>query len=92
MSFERSWTRDGVLLAGREHPGDGPPVLLLHGAEDKLTSASASTEFVDMLASSDKLCKIYDGMYHELFNEPEQEDVLKTCCEWIKARVKHSDS
>ena len=68
------------------------PVLLLHGAEDKLTSASASTEFVDMLASSDKLCTIYDGMYHELFNEPEQEDVLKTCCEWIKARVKHSDS
>ena len=68
------------------------PVLLLHGAEDKLTSASASTEFVDMLASSDKLCTIFDGMYHELFNEPEQEDVLKTCCEWIKARVKHSDS
>ena len=68
------------------------PVLLLHGAEDKLTSPSASTEFVDMLASSDKQCTIYDGMYHELFNEPEQEDVLKTCCEWIKARVKQSDA
>ena len=68
------------------------PVLLLHGAEDQLTSASASTEFVDMLASSDKQCTIYDGMYHELFNEPEQEAILKTCCEWIRARIKHSDS
>ena len=68
------------------------PVLLLHGAEDQLTSASASTEFVDMLASSDKQCTIYDGMYHELFNEPEQEEILKACCEWITARVTTSDS
>jgi alpha-beta hydrolase superfamily lysophospholipase len=68
------------------------PVRLLHGAEDQLTSASASTEFVDMLASSDKQCTIYDGMYHELFNEPEQEAILKTCCEWITARIKYSDS
>ena len=68
------------------------PVLLLHGAEDQLTSASASTEFVDMLASSDKQCTIYDGMYHELFNEPEQEAILKTCCEWITARVTSGES
>lgn len=68
------------------------PVLLLHGAEDQLTSASASTEFVDMLASSDKQCTIYDGMYHELFNEPEQEEILNACCEWITARVTTSDS
>ena len=67
------------------------PVLLLHGAEDQLTSASASTEFVDMLASSDKQCTIYEGMYHELFNEPEQEAILKTCCEWITARVTSSE-
>ena len=68
------------------------PVLLLHGAEDQLTSASASIEFVDMLASSDKQCTIYDGMYHELFNEPEQEAILKTCCEWITARLTSSES
>lgn len=68
------------------------PVLLLHGAEDQLTSASASTEFVDTLASSDKQCTIYDGMYHELFNEPEQEEILKTCCEWIAARLTTSES
>ena len=68
------------------------PVLLLHGAEDQLTSASASTEFVDMLASSDKQCTIYEGMYHELFNEPEQEAILKTCCEWITARLTSSES
>lgn len=67
------------------------PVLLLHGAEDQLTSAAASREFVDMLGSSDKGCTVYKGMYHELFNEPEQEEILNTCCEWITARVKNSD-
>ena len=45
-----------------------------------------------MLASSDKQCTIYDGMYHELFNEPEQEAILKTCCEWITVRVTSSES
>lgn len=63
------------------------PVLLLHGAEDQLTSASASTAFVDMLTSSDKHLTLYEGMYHELFNEPEQDDVLRTCCDWITARL-----
>lgn len=63
------------------------PVLLLHGAEDQLTSASASTEFVEKLGSTDKQCKVYEGMYHELFNEPEQDDILKTCCDWMTARL-----
>jgi alpha-beta hydrolase superfamily lysophospholipase len=31
-----------------------------------------------MLASRDKQCTIYEGMYHERFNEPKQEDILKT--------------
>lgn len=31
MSFERSWSRDGVTLCAHEQPGDGPPIVLLHG-------------------------------------------------------------
>jgi alpha-beta hydrolase superfamily lysophospholipase len=31
-----------------------------------------------MFASCDKQCTIYEGIYHERFNEPEQEDMLKT--------------
>jgi alpha-beta hydrolase superfamily lysophospholipase len=44
-----------------------------------------------MLASRDKQCTIYEGMYHELFNEPEQEDTLNTCYEWITAGVVKSE-
>jgi lysophospholipase len=45
-----------------------------------------------MLVSRDKQCTIYEGMYHELFNEPEQEDILNTCYEWITAEVVKSRS
>ena len=45
-----------------------------------------------MLASRDKQCTIYEGMYHELFNELEQEDTLNTCYEWITAGVVKSEA
>ena len=63
------------------------PVLLLHGEADQLTSSAASQEFVETLGSSDKQCTIYEGMYHELFNEPEQDEILSRCCEWISAHL-----
>ncbi len=31
MDSDRRWNREGVALAGEEHPGDGPAVVLLHG-------------------------------------------------------------
>lgn len=66
------------------------PVLLLHGAEDQLTSVSASQDFVNALGSSDKRCTVYEGMYHELFNEPEQDDILQTCTLWMEERLANS--
>ena len=63
------------------------PVLLLHGEADQLTSSAASQEFMETLGSSDKQCTIYEGMYHELFNEPEQDEILRRCCEWISAHL-----
>jgi len=77
---------EGARVMSRAN-GISLPVLLLHGAEDQLTSASASAEFVDLLASSDKQYTLYEGMYHELFNEPEQDDILSTCRDWITARL-----
>ena len=63
------------------------PLLLLHGAEDKLTSVEASKTFVEQLGSSDKQITVYDGLFHELFNEPERADIISTCTTWINARL-----
>ena len=63
------------------------PTLLLHGEEDQLTSVAASRQFIDELSAADKQITVYPGMYHELFNEPEKDDIIRTCLDWIAARV-----
>jgi acylglycerol lipase len=32
--------------------------------------------------------KFYDGLYHEVFNEPEREQVLADVAAWLEARVR----
>jgi alpha-beta hydrolase superfamily lysophospholipase len=71
----------------QEAKGITLPLLLLHGAEDKLTSVEASKTFVEQLGSSDKQITVYDGLFHELFNEPERDDIISTCITWINARL-----
>ncbi|MEC8634045.1 MAG: lysophospholipase [Pseudomonadota bacterium] len=63
------------------------PTLLLHGEEDQLTSVSASRQFMADLSATDKHIMVYPDMYHELFNEPEREDIICTCLDWIAARL-----
>lgn len=63
------------------------PTLLLHGTEDTLTSLSASQAFVSELGSNDSRLTVYEGLYHELFNEPEKETILQTCNQWISDRL-----
>lgn len=63
------------------------PVLVMHGSEDSLTNPDGS-RLVDRLAgSADKTLIIWDGLRHEIFNEPEQREVLGTVVSWIGDRV-----
>jgi alpha-beta hydrolase superfamily lysophospholipase len=58
------------------------PTLLMHGGEDKITSADASEEFA---RKARVVCDFvrWDGMYHEIHNEPEKEAVLEQVSDWI---------
>jgi alpha-beta hydrolase superfamily lysophospholipase len=62
------------------------PLLILHGAEDKLTSPGGS-RLVDELASShDKTLHLYPGLRHEILNEPEQDAIIDEIVAWLIAR------
>ena len=63
------------------------PLLLLHGEDDALTSPSGSTEMFENAGSADKTIKIYPGLYHEIFNEPEQEQVLTDMSDWLEVHL-----
>lgn len=62
------------------------PVLLLHGGDDRLCPPDGSRMVHAGAASSDKTLKIYEGLYHEVFNEPERELVIDDLLAWLAER------
>ncbi len=63
------------------------PILMLHGTDDRLTNVEGSKEFFARISSTDKQLKLYEGLYHEIMNEPEQIQVLTDIVEWLDKHV-----
>jgi len=63
------------------------PVMLMHGEEDALASSSGSREMFENAGSEDKTLKIYPDLYHEIFTEPEQDQVLSDMSDWLEAHL-----
>lgn len=63
------------------------PMFLAAGSADTVCDPRATRWFADRLASVDKQCRIYDGMYHDLLHDVGREAVLKDMSEWILARA-----
>jgi len=59
----------------------------MHGSEDVMTDPQGSQFLYDSVASADKELKIYQGLYHEIFNEPEAETVYANVVEWLTSRT-----
>jgi lysophospholipase len=64
------------------------PILALHGGDDRLTPAAGSRLLCERAGSQDKTLKIYPGLWHEIFNEPEKDRVLSDVIEWLEARAR----
>lgn len=80
-----------LLLVGETMPQRAPaltaPLLVVHGEQDRLVSVAGSRRLVECVGSTDVELKIYPGLYHEVFNEPEREQVLDDVVSWITARL-----
>ncbi|KAF8930463.1 hypothetical protein BGZ47_000541 [Haplosporangium gracile] len=68
------------------------PVLIAHGTEDGLTCYKASKEFFDKIDVEDKEYKVYEGHFHELHNEPEDDRkiVIEYYIDWIRKHLPKS--
>ena len=62
------------------------PMLVMHGTADRLTPIAGSEMVVERASSEDKTFKRYDGLFHELLNEPERQEVLDDIADWLDAR------
>jgi lysophospholipase len=71
----------------RDTPNITTPLLIMHGTADALTQPENSQRFYDRVASPDKTLKLYDGLYHEILNEPERDLVIADIAAWMDARA-----
>lgn len=63
------------------------PLLVVHGEKDRLVAADGSRHLVECVGSSDVHLKVYPGLFHEVFNEPEKELVLDDVTTWIETHL-----
>jgi alpha-beta hydrolase superfamily lysophospholipase len=80
-----------MLETLRKLPSEIPqinlPILIMHGTADRLCNPEGSQILYDTVGSNDRTLKLYDGFYHEIFNEPGYKQVLADTEEWIAARI-----
>ena len=62
------------------------PFLLQHGSADVLTDPAGTRLLADTAGSADKTVRWYDGLWHEIYNEPERAQPLADLREWLAAR------
>lgn len=63
------------------------PLLIMHGTADALVSPEGSRWLQEHAGSRDKTLKLYEGLYHEILNEPEQLDLMADIAGWMDARA-----
>jgi lysophospholipase len=63
------------------------PTLILYGTADRLCPPAASVMLAERIGSEDKSVRAYDGLFHEILNEPEREAVLDDIATWLAARA-----
>jgi acylglycerol lipase len=60
------------------------PVLVLHGGDDRLVPTDSSKPLAD-LAGFER--RVYPGLRHEIFNEPEGPEIVAEVAEWVASRI-----
>jgi alpha-beta hydrolase superfamily lysophospholipase len=63
------------------------PIMIVHGERDGLVPASGSQAFYERVGSADKTLEIYEGLFHEVCNEPECTMVLSDIERWLEAHA-----
>lgn len=61
------------------------PILVMQGMEDVIVSPQASREFFDELGTAPRHRRFigYEGLYHEILNEPVKETIYKEIRKWV---------
>lgn len=67
------------------------PLLVMQGSEDGLVDPACGPHVVERAGSVDKTLRVYQGLWHEIMNEPERERVISDMISWLEERIRVSD-
>jgi acylglycerol lipase len=63
------------------------PMLVMQGTDDKLVEHEGAKMLYAKAGSSDKTLKLYEGFYHEIFNEPDRAKVFADLDPWLDSHI-----
>ena len=63
------------------------PLLVMYGTADSVNPIDGSQELIQAAASADKTLKAYPGVYHDMLNEPERDQIAADVIAWLVART-----
>ncbi|MFP4113877.1 MAG: alpha/beta hydrolase [Spirochaetota bacterium] len=63
------------------------PLLALHGGDDRIINPRATGLVVEGVGSADVTRVVFPGLYHEVMNEPERDEVFATMFGWLRERL-----
>jgi alpha-beta hydrolase superfamily lysophospholipase len=59
------------------------PLLIQHGTADLLVPLAAARDVHQAIASKDRTFRPYDGLYHEIYNAPDRDQVIGDLLKWL---------
>lgn len=63
------------------------PTLAMQGTADTIASPVSLDRIEQHAGTTDLTIRRYDGLYHEIFNEPERDQVLADVLSWLNTRL-----
>ncbi len=63
------------------------PLKVMHGSADVMTAPEGSQLLYHAVSSKDKEITLYEGLFHEIFNEPEGESIFTEMVAWMDQRL-----
>jgi alpha-beta hydrolase superfamily lysophospholipase len=82
----REMLRVSGLTEEKELSGIRIPLLIMHGGSDRLVEPECSRLLERAAGSADKTLLIFEGLFHEIFNEPEKKEVFEAAVRWLDKR------
>jgi alpha-beta hydrolase superfamily lysophospholipase len=76
-----------MQVASRDADAITLPMLILQGDDDHLVDPAGAQMLHDIIRSKDKKLIVYPGLSHEVFNEPEREQVMDDVEAWLGSRL-----